>query len=38
VKRALAGREWEDRNDYAAARTEIIEEIITRGGTSGAGD
>ena len=30
VKRALAQREWESVDDYARAKTAIIEEILTR--------
>lgn len=30
VKRDLAGREWDDMNDYADAKTEIIAAIVAR--------
>ncbi len=30
VKRQLAAREWADMNDYAAAKTAVIEEITPR--------
>ncbi len=30
VKRKLAQRSWEDMNDYAAAKTRVIEEIAAR--------
>lgn len=30
VKRSLAGRTWDDTNDYAAAKTDVIDEIVAR--------
>lgn len=31
IKRSLANRAWEDMNDYADAKTEIVEAIIAKG-------
>ena len=30
VKRQLAGREWQDSNDYAQAKSDVVVEIMTR--------
>src|ERR1051325_10086773 len=35
TKRELATRDWSDMNDYAAAKTDVIESIITATQTSG---
>jgi GrpB-like predicted nucleotidyltransferase (UPF0157 family) len=32
VKRALAEREWDDMNDYADAKTEIVADVMQRAG------
>lgn len=32
LKRELAQRDWQDTNDYARAKTELVEEIIKRAG------
>jgi GrpB-like predicted nucleotidyltransferase (UPF0157 family) len=35
LKRDLAKRDWPDMNDYARAKTELVEQIITGGITTG---
>ena len=35
TKRELATKDWSDMNDYAAAKTDVIESIITAAQTSG---
>jgi GrpB-like predicted nucleotidyltransferase (UPF0157 family) len=37
LKRRLAQRDWEDMNDYAAAKSALIAEILDRTGGSGSG-
>ncbi|MEJ7633180.1 GrpB family protein [Aeromicrobium sp.] len=34
VKRALSDREWDDMNDYADAKTEVIVDIMRRAGSA----
>lgn len=37
VKRALAARDWDDMNDYADAKTEIVTDILARATAADAG-
>lgn len=36
LKRSLAGRDWDEMNDYADAKSDLIEAILRHGGASGA--